>query len=1178
MADRLASFLDVECDRLDTHANAFRNNTHRKQLRLKLAEAQSFLRNHESFRSYHNYSGLEEILYQVDELFDDWEQSEKSKSKIEQEERRIRGLRLVGREKDLGHVALESVVTSEPQRLPVSSSKDGMTSDGFEVESETVTSANIKSPLAADYVPALSPEIVEEEDDSTVLSTEIVEEADLVPALSTEIVEEVDQVPALSTEIVEEVDQVPALSTEIVEEEDQVPAMSREIVEEGDTIQITYLETGGLHFQSERVNQLKAGSNASAKKLVRPTPLIAAKNLGTTSIKEHEISMEGELLQKSGVEDKKSIKKIVRKILSYINDVKATRIGVHGIGGVGKTTVLKALVSHLKTKSMFDVIILVTVSRYWSLRKIQNGVLRRLSLCYENTDSDTQVAENIFQTLKRKKFLLVLDDVWEQIDLKAVGIPDPTSENGCKILMTSRKHDLCHNMNVIKAIEVKTISRKEARKLFYKQVGRVVPSREIQPFAEAIVKGCGGLPLLIIVAGRTLAEENDVCVWKHASRKFSQPKTARVFQIEDAIQRLKFSFDQLKDHDVKSCFLHCALFPEDREVGISNFIDYCIKESIIIGPQADAHKRGCDIIDVLVRKSLLELEVTKDGDSIKMQGLIRDLALGILSSAAEGSQFLLKPYSRCKELSNPSSSSSRSVSGSESGILPIPVGDQLLLRAGAGLTEPPSEEEWKQAKMIFLMDNDLRSLPERPYCPELFTLFLQRNTQLRKMPISFFDSMTSLKVLNLSNTRINSLPKTLFGLKNLQILVLQDCERFDMLPSEVGSLDALEVLDLKGTEIHKLPDEIGKLASLSHLKVSFYGSLDDSEYVKLPSNLISSGTLSRLQALETLSIVVFPGDERWSEDVKFVKSEVSKLKKLSCLSFHFPEIEHVQHFLKESIPWKDQQLTEFNFVVGLDVQRITSRVPEYVEFDYDQHVQCLRFVNGEKKPDEVLQILARSTAFYLDHHLDIESLSNFGVSNINGLKFCIVCECSEIRTIVHIDEHSTAVFPKLENLSIHHLWNLTCIWKGIVSKGSFAELNILSVYACPKLEYVFTSSLTQCLSKLEELTIEECPAIKEIIVQEMVDSSCIALPSLRKLTLHSLPGLINIWKSVWPLLEYISFYDCPKLKKLGMDSRLTHSIIEIKAEKSWWDTLEWEDSGFHSLLGNRLTIICEDDQ
>lgn len=92
MADRLASFLDVECDRLDSHPNAFRDNTHRKQLRLKLAEAQSFLRNHESFRSYHNYSDLEDIVYQVDELFDDWEQSEKSKSKIEQEERRIRGL------------------------------------------------------------------------------------------------------------------------------------------------------------------------------------------------------------------------------------------------------------------------------------------------------------------------------------------------------------------------------------------------------------------------------------------------------------------------------------------------------------------------------------------------------------------------------------------------------------------------------------------------------------------------------------------------------------------------------------------------------------------------------------------------------------------------------------------------------------------------------------------------------------------------------------------------------------------------------------------------------------------------------------------------------------------------------------------------------------------------------
>ncbi|KAJ0035799.1 hypothetical protein Pint_24416 [Pistacia integerrima] len=43
-------------------------------------------------------------------------------------------------------------------------------------------------------------------------------------------------------------------------------------------------------------------------------------------------------------------------------------------------------------------------------------------------------------------------------------------------------------------------------------------------------------------------------------------------------------------------------------------------------------------------------------------------------------------------------------------------------------------------------------------------------------------------------------------------------------------------------------------------------------------------------------------------------------------------------------------------------------------------------------------------------------------------------------------------------------------------------------------------------------------------------------------------------------LECISFYDCPSLKKIYKDSMPKEIIIEIKADKSWWNELEWEDT------------------
>ena len=162
----------------------------------------------------------------------------------------------------------------------------------------------------------------------------------------------------------------------------------------------------------------------------------------------------------------RSTERTVLKILQCISGVEAGKIGIHGIGGIGKTTVLKALISYPKKKLIFDVIILVTVSRYWSVRKIQNDILRQLSLYCEDSGADSDVAEKLFHFLNGKKFLLLLDDVWEQINLQEVGIPDPSSENVSKIVVASRTVGVCPEMDVSKLIEVETISKKDAGELF----------------------------------------------------------------------------------------------------------------------------------------------------------------------------------------------------------------------------------------------------------------------------------------------------------------------------------------------------------------------------------------------------------------------------------------------------------------------------------------------------------------------------------------------------------------------------------------------------------------------------------------------------------------------------------------------------------------------------------------
>ncbi|TYG99133.1 hypothetical protein ES288_A10G171300v1 [Gossypium darwinii] len=826
----------------------------------------------------------------------------------------------------------------------------------------------------------------------------------------------------------------------------------------------------------------------------------------------------------------------IEQSVSKILECMAThaRIALHGVCGTGKSSVLRALVNNPKIKGEFDFIISVTVSKFWTPNKIQDQIKQQLP-----ASSDAIP----FQILEGKRLLLLLDDVWEMIDLPNLGIPNLSLENGGMMVLATRELKVCYDMEVTKVVEIEPVSREEAWKLFHDQVGGIDELPNIHHFARGIVEGCCGLPLLIIATGRALSDEENVAIWEDAFNEFSVPGRDVTSCMEDLIQLLKFSFDRLKSRSLKSCFLHCALFSEDQEIDTRKFIEYCIREDLIAGTWSKPYDRGHDIVEAL--QHALLLETAEDGLSIRMPYVMRDLALGILSSDNSGRQFLLPAYS--KQLKR----EERSLSTR----LFIDDHHRFLWRVAARLTELPTEEAWKKAKMMFLIDNELSILPEKPNFPALEMLFLLRNNQLRVLPDLFFDNMPCLAVLNLSKTGIKYLPKSISRLSKLETLILRDCEHLFKLPSEVGSLKPLQVLDLRGTEIVELPAKIAELDSLSHLEVSLYGSSTYSEHDKWPTPF-----LSRLEALETLRISVYPGDIWWQKSVEFIIKEVSKLKNLTSLSFYFPQVKFLELFLQESISWKEERLTEFKLIVGHDVKFNAPRVPPTVKLNYSSVLgQCLRFVNSEEIPDAVLQVLARCTAFYLDHQLNITSLSEFGNGTINKLKYCIISECPWLGTVVESEEGTEAVFPCLEHLSIHYCWRLACIWEGVVPKGSFAALRSLSLCTCPELTYVFKSSMLLFFSNLEELKVDDCEAIEKIISDdEISEARCISLKSLK---LHYLPELVHIGEAPQAkvLFEYIEVYDCPQLNQIFEDSELKQTLKKIRADKDWWNGLEWEE-------------------
>ncbi|XP_065635488.1 disease resistance protein RPS2 [Quercus suber] len=384
----------------------------------------------------------------------------------------------------------------------------------------------------------------------------------------------------------------------------------------------------------------------------------------------------------------------------------------------------------------------------------------------------------------------------------------------------------------------------------------------------------------------------------------------------------------------------------------------------------------------------------------------------------------------------------------------------FLMLGGLGLTKPPKDEDWKNAREIYLMDNELSDLPENPRCPNLSALFLPRNYKLRMIPQPFFNFMPSLQILNLSRTGIKSLPDSLIRLVSLKRLFLNDCHRLMILSPKIGDLKQLEVLDLEGANIMDLPKEIKNLTNLTCLEVSFYGFTSNGRRTMQSNAVVPCGVISALSQLEELNIDVNPDDERWDACVEDIVNEVCTLKRLETLKFYFPRVELLSHF-----QWNSPSLSNFRFTIGHHVKRIMSRVPPDAEFELEQWERCLKYINGVGVHRDIKNVLQHVTAFFLDRHATIKKLSDFETRNMKQLKCCVVGECNELQVIIDAADaygedgiseivsesydDERIVLGSLEHLYIYYMKSLRSIWEGSVQKNSLFLLKSLTLSTCP---------------------------------------------------------------------------------------------------------------------------------
>ena len=153
---------------------------------------------------------------------------------------------------------------------------------------------------------------------------------------------------------------------------------------------------------------------------------------------------------------------------------------------------------------------MAVVSQNKDVKKIQGQIADLLGLKLKG-ESELGRANELYSILmSSKSVLVILDDVWEALNLTDVGIPCGGQNKRCKILLTSRSEEACNQMRSQKIVPIKVLSEEEAWNLFREMAGDCVETPGLHPIAKEVAKECGGLPVAIVTIGRALDRKSVV--------------------------------------------------------------------------------------------------------------------------------------------------------------------------------------------------------------------------------------------------------------------------------------------------------------------------------------------------------------------------------------------------------------------------------------------------------------------------------------------------------------------------------------------------------------------------------------------------------------------------------------------------------------------------------------------
>ncbi|KAK2643965.1 hypothetical protein Ddye_019160 [Dipteronia dyeriana] len=875
-------------------------------------------------------------------------------------------------------------------------------------------------------------------------------------------------------------------------------------------------------------------------------------------------------------ENIKSRHSTMEGLLNALHDRDVNMIGVHGMGGSGKTTLVREVAKKAEEDKLFNQVVFAEVSDTVDIRKIQGVIAERLGLKFHEDTEPVRADRLRERIMQETKILLILDNIWKDLDLAAMGIPFGNSHVGCKLLLTSRDMDLLNVMGSQRNFFVDVLEEEEARSLFMKIAGVGVEQHGLGSLAFEVAKECGGLLVAIITVAKALKNKQQ-CEWNVALVELRDPSYLENVEgsvVKKAYMSIQLSYKHLESEELKSTFLLCSIMGRTHDASIEELLRYAVGLRLfkVGNTMEDLRDKAKTFVRKLKDSSLLL--GTPDTETFSIHDVIRDVGRWIARK------------------------------------------DEHKVTVTNGIPRQWEGENILQNCTSITL-HDILELPKPLECPQLQFFYMKTKTPFIQVPDNFFKGMPNLIVLHLIQMNLSPLPASFRLLKKLRTLNLERCCLEDI--AEMKDMENLEILVVGFESVNpwdpvtkQLPEEIGQLNRLRVL------DLRDCSFI------IRSKTILRLTQLEELYM------GQWNESFASLE-ELKDLSHLTALDIRVADAEILPKgldFFKKlkrykivigiegatetfirtlsvasdtNICWEDGVIKQLKGIedLYLDGEQRVKNIPyeldgegfpqlkrfsiknnPYIQFIVDSipSATCDAFplletlslenlVRLEKICHDQLRAkcFCRLTTIQVRECGKLKNLFSFSIAkHLSQLQNIEVDDCGNMEEIFTIgrtdDVNNTEVIDvvcdQLRSLNLRYLPRLRriCSEAGVTStsqerpmplttdasedqldalplfgeKVVFPNLTTLTVGGCDNLKCLFSSSTLGSLKQFQHLKIHNCKELEELI---RIDDNCsnhVEFPSLEKLCIQNCPEIREFIFS-----DKVSF---PSLQEIEIDS------------------------------------------